>query len=208
MAGAFVFSERLIPCSSRGRQIIPSITIFLEGRTRHGMAEGERRWTVSRRFWSRRLRLPLNPTFSPPLSPPSFSPHFSLARCETLVSFSCGTTAWRQLTMCILITTLSPGLVSSENGSVAEERADSTRNIGGKWRNGWVASLAPPGRGEGGQRFDGRYRNWSAAASINWGLENADSVDARRSSAGIMPVCEFVTRRRKPGIIVERGRKM
>lgn len=53
--------------------------------------------------------------------------------------------------MCILITTLSPGLVSSENGSVAEERADSTRNIGGKWRNGWVASLAPPGRGEGGK---------------------------------------------------------
>lgn len=52
--------------------------------------------------------------------------------------------------MCILITTLSPGLVSSENGSVAEERADSTRNIGGKWRNGWVTSLAPPGRGEGG----------------------------------------------------------
>lgn len=37
-----------------------------------------------------------------------------------------------------------------------------------------------------GQRFDGRYRKWSAGASINWNLENAE-LDRYAS------LCEIVT---------------
>lgn len=70
------------------------------------------------------------------------SPHFSLARCETLVSFSRGTTAWRQLTMCILITTLSPGLVSRPSAENAARKGGRIARwpellaAGGKWRDG------------------------------------------------------------------------
>lgn len=103
----------------------------------------------------------------------------SLARCEALVSFSrCrGTTAWRQLTMCILITTLSPGLVSRvrERQRRAAKGRPSLVGIlaAGKWRNGWVTAAAVAGGAAGysmnrrGPRFDERYRNWSAGASIN-----------------------------------------
>lgn len=37
-----------------------------------------------------------------------------------------------------------------------------------------------------GQRFDGRYRKWSAGASINWNFENAE-LDRYAS------LCEIVT---------------
>lgn len=71
---------------------------------------------------------PSKPTFHVPLS----HSLLLLVGCKTLVSFSRyrGTTAWRRLTMCILITILSPGLVSR----VRESR----RRVASRWNIGSV----------------------------------------------------------------------
>lgn len=86
--------------------------------------------------------------------------------------------------MCILITTLSPGLVSSENGSVAEERIAHGISEENGETDGWRRRLL-----QRGKDLMEDIETGPPPMSINWDLENADSiVDARRSSAGIVRV--------------------
>lgn len=132
------FQRTFDPFFFAGTTNISSITIFLEGRA------GDRESSVG----CFRVDSGLSPPPAPlELDVLHLSPHFSLARCETLVSFSRGTTAWRQLTMCILITTLSPGLVSRPSGENAARKGGRIARwpellaAGGKWRDAGGAKI-------------------------------------------------------------------